>query len=269
MSRFSRVSSLSWHVRWREPAVYGGGVPGGECHSPPLRPVGLAHSLEYPASVSPCRTGAGDLRVRRCYTCPMLNRARHAGAESRARVAPEAWPPLAELPSERRRRQQELRGHADELWRRFWPQLPPLQISVEVSARLVGKAGYYVPSGPRIVLSGRYLSLYGAEEARATLLHELAHHAARLVHGDSTRPHGREFLAEMGRLGFPRHCRDTGPLKRLRYACPACGRVYGRQRRIGRRPVACGPCCRRHSRGRYDGRFRLVEVPADPPHPGA
>ena len=39
--------------------------------------------------------------------------------------------------------------------------------------------------------------------------------------------------------------------------CPQCGTTYRRTRRP-KRATACAPCCRRHARGHYDDRFRLV-----------
>jgi hypothetical protein len=40
------------------------------------------------------------------------------------------------------------------------------------------------------------------------------------------------------------------------YRCPSCRRDFLRVRRI-RRTVACLACCRAHSKGKFDKRFKL------------
>ncbi len=145
-------------------------------------------------------------------------------------------------------------------WERYWPEQGRLDIAVRMSSRLVDRAGYYRPDQRLIMLSRPYADRYGEAELRATLLHELVHHAVQQRHGRAARPHGPEFIAEMRRVGCPRHCRDTSGLKRIVLQCAHCGRRYGRQRRLPRGGLACGPCCRRHAGGRFDRRFALVIV---------
>ncbi len=49
---------------------------------------------------------------------------------------------------------------------------------------------------------------------------------------------------------------DYGGTAGFAATCPGCGAVTRRARRATK-PVACGACCTRHARGRYDARFAL------------
>jgi predicted SprT family Zn-dependent metalloprotease len=100
-----------------------------------------------------------------------------------------------------------------------------------------------------------------------TLRHELAHLIAR--HRNPRRaiaPHGPEWRAACADLGIPdENARHTLPLPRRKlarphlYICPSC-RVEVRRARPFRRGVACLACCRKHSRGSYDARFRFEKA---------
>ena len=48
-------------------------------------------------------------------------------------------------------------------------------------------------------------------------------------------------------------------IARRYYACRACGTMLSRVRPVKRR-VACLKCCRKHSGGQYDDRFRFVQT---------
>jgi predicted SprT family Zn-dependent metalloprotease len=108
---------------------------------------------------------------------------------------------------------------------------------------------------------------FGMEEVDKTLRHELAHLVARARAGRRRiEPHGPEWRQACRDLGLAdeKRCHDL-PLPRTRqrirhrYRCPQCRRDYDRVRPF-RRAVACFECCRAHSRGTYDERFRLLKV---------
>ena len=111
---------------------------------------------------------------------------------------------------------------------------------------------------------------FGMEEVDKTLRHELAHLVARWrVARRRIEPHGPEWRQACRELGLPdeKRCHDlplprTRQQSRHRYRCPHCRRDYDRVRPF-RRAVACLECCRAHTRGRYDERFRLVKVNAN------
>ncbi|MGA3171736.1 MAG: SprT-like domain-containing protein [Chthoniobacteraceae bacterium] len=108
---------------------------------------------------------------------------------------------------------------------------------------------------------------FGAVEIDRTLRHELAHLVARFRTGRRRiEPHGPEWRRACRDLGIAdeKRCHDLQlPRSRQRvrhkYRCPHCKLEYGRVRPF-RRAVACIECCRAHSRGMYDERFRLVKV---------
>lgn len=104
------------------------------------------------------------------------------------------------------------------------------------------------------------------EEIVDTFLHELAHLVA---FGRNRRrriqPHGIEWKQACSDLGIPGedrcHDLDLGSRrmrKKFVYECPVCKSNIPRVRRI-KRAVACHSCCKAHSRGKFDSRFRLVE----------
>jgi predicted SprT family Zn-dependent metalloprotease len=140
------------------------------------------------------------------------------------------------------------------------------RLHVEWNPRLRTSAGRAWTDHARIELNPA-IAGFGEDEVRRTLLHELAHLVARHRAGRRRiAPHGAEWRRACAELGIPgetaRHRLPLEPARQQRrfaYGCPACGAVIRRVRRI-RRAVACLACCRRHAGGRYDRRFRLVEL---------
>jgi len=104
------------------------------------------------------------------------------------------------------------------------------------------------------------------EEIRRTFLHELAHLVSHVrAGGRRIEPHGAEWRQACADLGIPGedrcHQLDFGArrlARRYAYVCGHCEAVVRRARRLSRE-VACYACCKAHSGGRYDPRFRLVE----------
>ncbi|MEM7601903.1 MAG: hypothetical protein AAF357_10875, partial [Verrucomicrobiota bacterium] len=83
--------------------------------------------------------------------------------------------------------------------------------------------------------------------------------------GKRIQPHGPEWRQACADLGIPGedrcHALDFQPRrmkKRFAYECLNCGTVVERVRKL-KRTVACFHCCKEHSRGRFDPRFKLVE----------
>jgi predicted SprT family Zn-dependent metalloprotease len=110
-----------------------------------------------------------------------------------------------------------------------------------------------------------------AGEVERTLLHELAHLVAHArARGRRIADHGPEWRRACADLGIAgertTHTLELAPRREVRrryaYACPACGSVLLRVRRLARHS-ACYACCRRHNRGRFHERFRLAPVPLE------
>jgi len=153
--------------------------------------------------------------------------------------------------------------------------LEALAASVAVfwNARMRTAAGRAFARDWRIELNPRLQDLPGEQceaELRSTFLHELAHLVAfARVGRKRIAPHGPEWRAACHDLGIPEedrcHALDFQPrrlAKRFAYACPACGVVLLRVRRLRRR-VACYPCCRKHAGGQFDAHFQLRETHLD------
>jgi len=106
-------------------------------------------------------------------------------------------------------------------------------------------------------------------EVQRTLRHELAHFLAQHRAGRvRIAAHGPEWRDACRDLGIPRESRCHNlPFKRSRherkhfYACRECGTTLARVRPVKKR-VACLRCCRKHNAGRYDERYRFVQVAA-------
>ncbi len=137
------------------------------------------------------------------------------------------------------------------------------RVRVAWSARLRTTAGRADFRASLITLNP-HLRAHGEAEVDRTVRHELAH---LLAHERFPRrrlaPHGPEWRQACADLGIPGEARcHSLPFPATRrprpwlYQCPACRAEFPRTRRI-RRAVACLACCRKHSRGRFDARFRL------------
>lgn len=139
-------------------------------------------------------------------------------------------------------------------------------IRVRWNARMRTTAGAAC-YGKSLVILNPKLAAFGAPEIEKTLRHELAHLLAKFRAGRRRiAPHGPEWRAACRDLGLPdeKRCHDL-PLPRARrrpkhfYRCPACRAEIARVRPFRRR-VACLACCRAHSGGRYDEKFRLEKI---------
>jgi SprT protein len=138
-------------------------------------------------------------------------------------------------------------------------------VQVRWNARLRTTAGLAIYAKSLVTLNPK-LAQFGAAEIDKTLRHELAHLVAKFRAGKRRiAPHGAEWKAACSALGLAdeKRCHDL-PLPRIQrrakhfYRCPNCRTEIKRVHPFRRR-VACLVCCRAHSGGRYDERFRLVK----------
>ncbi len=136
-------------------------------------------------------------------------------------------------------------------------------VRVDWNPRLLTAAGRADFREKLISLNPR-LCEYGEAEIERTLRHELAHLLAQFRAGRRRiLPHGTEWrdaCRDLG-IGDELRCHNlpfpiSEPARRYFYKCPNCQRDFPRVRRI-KRAVACLACCRAHSRGEFNARFRL------------
>lgn len=141
------------------------------------------------------------------------------------------------------------------------------QVHVVWNARMRTAAGRAHYRECQIELNPRLAALPNAtEEIERTFLHELAHLVAHHRHrGRKIQAHGPEWRRACAELGIPgesiyHQLPFEGRKIRRNYAyrCPVCGSEFERVKKF-RRAVACYGCCKKHTWGAYDDRFRLVE----------
>ncbi len=151
--------------------------------------------------------------------------------------------------------------------------LPPLgaaalaqKVRVAWNGRLRTCAGRADSSRCLISLNPRLLD-HGAAEVDRTLRHELAHLLAQFRAGRRRiLPHGPDWRRACRDLDIANETRCHTlpfPVTRRRrcyyYRCPRCQLEFSRVRPI-RRALACLACCRKHNRGKFDARFRLLRI---------
>ncbi|NDD91399.1 M48 family peptidase [bacterium] len=130
------------------------------------------------------------------------------------------------------------------------------------NARLRTSSGRFLPGRrsqgvPATIEVARYLLEESDAEThvRETIAHEMIHYwlwTRRRPYG-----HTEEFYAKMHLIGARRY----NPVPRKRpykylYQCLSCLRIFKARKKLG--TLACATCCRSHSQGKYDARFKLV-----------
>lgn len=143
------------------------------------------------------------------------------------------------------------------------------KISVLWNPHMRSTAGRaYWPSA-RIELNPKLREI-SPEEIHQTLMHELAH----LIAFSRNRfkkiaPHGEEWQQACNELGIPGEkathslpLPKTSQRKKWRYACPNCGDLIERVRKL-KRASACYSCCKIYNKGLYHKKFELIESQID------
>lgn len=138
------------------------------------------------------------------------------------------------------------------------------RVQIRWNARMRSTAGMAYWTKSLVTLNPR-LAQFGHEEIDRTLRHELAHLLAHERAGRRRiQPHGAEWKQACRDLGMRDEKRTHDlPLprrtavRRYLYKCAGCGAELARVKPL-RKPAACLKCCRAHSGGRYDARFRFM-----------
>ena len=129
--------------------------------------------------------------------------------------------------------------------------------------RLRTSAGRFIPGSRRVLEHQPVIEMasYLMQEPRASTLlldtmgHEMIHYWLWI----RRRPYGHtpEFYEKMEKMGVSRYnsVPRATPYKYL-YRCANCREEFKAKRRL--RPLACAKCCKQHSGGYYDARFKLV-----------
>jgi predicted SprT family Zn-dependent metalloprotease len=121
--------------------------------------------------------------------------------------------------------------------------------------RAVRRRGQCNHTDRQITMSRRLTELATYEEARQTMLHEIAHALVGPTHG-----HDRVWLRQARAIGYTGHrtsTRQNEVPSAFVAICPGCSHEHKRFRRP-RSQTACGRCCNRYAGGRFDERFALT-----------
>ena len=201
-----------------------------------------------------------------------------AKTAARAKKSPsKPGPPICSdaLTIDARRRLKELARSE----RRILTLIP--RVHVVWNSRLRNSAGRAFYGLSRIELNPGLATLSDLSEIERTLLHELAHllswHRATTKADGSVlaRPrkiaaHGPEWRQACADLGIPGEARchtlELAPRRKVKpkfaYICPHCKEHLLRVRPLARHS-ACSPCCKRHTKGKFDSRFEFIPVPLE------
>jgi predicted SprT family Zn-dependent metalloprotease len=131
------------------------------------------------------------------------------------------------------------------------------------NSRLRSSAGRFIPGRrtvyfkyPAVIEVASYLreEIQAVDLISDTMAHEMIHYwlwVRRKPYGHTT-----EFLSKMRAMGVSRY----NPVPRKRpykylYRCPHCGKDFPAKRKLV--ALACGDCCKKHTRGLFDERFQL------------
>lgn len=144
------------------------------------------------------------------------------------------------------------------------------------NSRLRTSAGRFVPGSrkhPELYPAAIEVASYLLQETDPeklvsdTIAHEMIHYwlwVRRRPYG-----HTEEFMVKMREMGATR----WNPVPRRRpykyaYRCGHCAQEFLSRKRLG--TLGCGKCCKKHSGGRFDSRFKLVfDRQLDPADPAA
>jgi SprT protein len=141
------------------------------------------------------------------------------------------------------------------------------RVTVVWNARLQTTAGTANPRTWEVELNPKLRGLVSPQIIQRILRHELAHLVSVWRAGrKKISAHGPEWRQACADLGIPGEQRcHTLPLAGRRqkykfaYRCLSCGHVLRRVRALPRFS-ACYDCCRQHTQGRYDERYRYLRI---------
>lgn len=109
-----------------------------------------------------------------------------------------------------------------------------------------------------ITISRKLTELNDEAQVRDTILHEIAHALA-----PARAHHNRQWKSIAKAIGAnPERCYDsstvTTPTRKWKATCPSCKRTVLRHKRM---KIACGKCCNKHNRGKFDEKYLFVYTP--------
>jgi SprT-like protein len=117
---------------------------------------------------------------------------------------------------------------------------------VYFNPRLKTTGGRYLLKSHNIELNRKSYELFGMEELRGIILHELCHYHLH-IQGKGYKHRDKDFRNLMAKVGAPRYCSRIEESYRKHktvhlYECATCHQQYIRKRRMDVRKYRCGIC---------------------------
>ncbi len=115
------------------------------------------------------------------------------------------------------------------------------------NSRLRTTGGRYLLSSHNIEFNKKSYEIFGQEELRGIILHELCHYHLHLQ-GKGYKHRDADFRSLLKKVGAPRFCSSIEENNKRKstvlyiYECEKCKQLYNRKRRIDIDKYKCGKC---------------------------
>ena len=113
------------------------------------------------------------------------------------------------------------------------------------NARLKTTGGRYLLHTHHIELNYKLYEVFGMEELKGIILHELCHYHMH-IQGKGYKHRDADFKYWLSKVGAPRYCsvlpKQQRAIKVYRYSCDSCGLIYTRRRKVDVKKYKCGKC---------------------------
>ena len=111
--------------------------------------------------------------------------------------------------------------------------------------RLKTTGGRYMLTTHHIELNYKLYEVFGEEELKGIILHELCHYHLHLL-GKGYKHRDADFKYWLAKVGAPRFCsslpRQQKSTYMYQYTCKTCGLLYNRKRKVNISKYRCGKC---------------------------
>ncbi len=112
--------------------------------------------------------------------------------------------------------------------------------------RLKTTGGRYLLRSHNIELNKKSYEVFGIEELRGIILHELCHYHLH-IRGMGYKHRDQDFKMLLKKVGAPRYCSSVNETSQKQlnihtYRCQQCGQTYKRKRKMNVKKYCCSKC---------------------------
>jgi len=123
-------------------------------------------------------------------------------------------------------------------------------VAFDNAKRRLGRCKFRIKT---ISLSLPFIIVTTKSEIKDVMLHEIAHALVGSGHGHNEV--WRSKAIEIGCTGLRTYKGEVSIAKKFRGACPSCGKIIERHRRI---KIACGKCCKTHNNNKLSPDYLFI-----------